>query len=254
VELPDSWPTSPSALMKLQVALAEAAARIVASSPWRPTGELALGGCFITFGGREDNGEPAWAAAVVWHPRAGGALRRSDRALIGRTGSPRQANDVDAQVVVTGMVRAPYVPGLMALRQGPLLAEAVNELPVRPDALLVDATGLDHPRRAGLAVHLGAVLDVPTVGVTQRSLSADAIFPMPVRGARSPATVDGEVVGYWVTTRTHARPLLAHPGWRTTPETAAEVLLMASTEGARTPVPLQEARRVAREARACSLV
>jgi deoxyribonuclease V len=249
VEFPEPWPTSPDALMRLQVALAETAGRVVVSSPWRPAGDLSVGGCFIALGDPEDEGEPAWAAAVVWRPRPGEALRRSDRALVGRIGSPRQASDVEAQVVVTGMVSTSYVPGLMALRQGRLLAEAVKRLPVKPDVLLVDATGLDHPRRAGLAVHLGAVLDVPTVGVTHRSLSADGVLPMPVRGARSPATVDGQVVGYWVTTRTHARPLLAHAGWRTTPETAAEVVLTASTEGARTPVPLQEARRVAREAR-----
>jgi deoxyribonuclease V len=235
--------------MKLQVALADAAARIVVSSPWRPKGDQFVAGCFVAFGDPSSEGEPASAAAVLWRPRPDQQLRRSDRALVGQTGTPRQAKDVAAQVVVTGVVTAPYVPGFMALRQGPLLTEAVTGLPVKPEVLLVDATGLDHPRRAGLAIHLGAVLDVPTVGITHRSLSAHAVLPMPVRGARTPATLDGDVVGYWVTTRTHARPVLAHAGWMTTPETAAEVVLLTSTEGARTPVPIQEARRVAREAR-----
>jgi deoxyribonuclease V len=63
-------------------------------------------------------------------------------------------------------------------------------------------------------------------------------------------SLEGRRVGFWVCTRTGVRPVVAHAGWRTTPEAAAQVILAASTEGARTPIPLQEARRVAREARA----
>jgi deoxyribonuclease V len=66
----------------------------------------------------------------------------------------------------------------------------------------------------------------------------------------TPVRVDDQLAGFWVCTRTGARPVVAHAGWRTTPETAAETVLAASTDAARTPVPLQEARRVAREARA----
>jgi deoxyribonuclease V len=65
-----------------------------------------------------------------------------------------------------------------------------------------------------------------------------------------PVRVDDRVVGFWVCTKTGARPVVAHAGWRTSPESAARVVLAASTDAARTPVPLQEARRVAREARA----
>jgi deoxyribonuclease V len=138
----------------------------------------------------------------------------------------------------------------MALRQGPILAEAVGRLDVTPDVLLVDATGLDHPRRAGLAVHLGALLDMPTVGVTHRPLLSTGSYTPSERGARSPVTLDGEIVAYWVSTRRGARPVLAHAAWRTDAQTAADVVMLASTNAARTPVPLQEARRVAREARA----
>jgi deoxyribonuclease V len=66
----------------------------------------------------------------------------------------------------------------------------------------------------------------------------------------TPVRVDDELAGFWVCTKTGARPVVAHAGWRTSPETAAETVLAASTDAARTPVPLQEARRVAREARA----
>jgi deoxyribonuclease V len=131
-----------------------------------------------------------------------------------------------------------------------VLSNAVAALDIAPDVLLVDATGVDHPRRAGLAVHLGAVTGVPTVGVTQQPLVAAGPVPEELRrGETAPLTLDGRCVGYWVCTHTGARPVVAHAGWRTTPETAAQTVLAASTEGARTPVPLQEARRVAREAR-----
>ena len=121
-----------------------------------------------------------------------------------------------------------------------------------PDVLLVNATGLDHPRRCGLAVHLGAKVNVPTVGVTQRPLLAAGMRP-PWRGlmrvAFSDADIRGVPVARWICTKTGAAPVLAHPGWRTTLDTAAGVVLLASTEAARTPVPLEEARRIAREAR-----
>jgi deoxyribonuclease V len=134
-------------------------------------------------------------------------------------------------------------------REGPVLAAAVTALDVRPDVLLVDASGVDHPRRAGLAVHLGAVTGIPTVGVTQQPLIASGPLPEQRRGATTPIELDGRVVGFWVCTRTGARPVVAHAGWRTTPEMAAQTVVAASTEAARTPIPLQEARRVAREAR-----
>jgi len=127
--------------------------------------------------------------------------------------------------------------------------DAVRALPVRPDLLIADASGRDHPRRAGLALHLGAVLDLPSIGVTHRPLAASGAFPADAPGARSPLVLDGEVVAWWVRTRAGARPLAVHPGWRTDAETAIEIVL-ACARGARTPEPLRHARRVAREARA----
>jgi deoxyribonuclease V len=251
----DRWPQSGDALFELQLVLGRAATEALESVPWTARADPLIAGGFVAFGRPEENGEPAWAAAMAWRPssvlRAGGEpLRRTERALRGSTGSPRQARDVEAQVVVGGRVSAQYEPGLLALRQGPLLEDAVRRLPLVPDVVLVDATGRDHPRRAGLAVHLGEVLGLPTVGVTNRPLLARGELSGAERGARSPVVLQDEVVGYWVTTRQGARPVLAHAGWRTSPETAAEIVLLASTNGARTPIPIQEARRAAREARA----
>ena len=81
------------------------------------------------------------------------------------------------QQAVTSCARAPYVPGLMALRLGPVMEEAVRALRGVPDILLLDATARDHPRRAGLALHLGAELDIPTIGVTHRPLIASGERP-----------------------------------------------------------------------------
>jgi deoxyribonuclease V len=171
-------------------------------------------------------GDPAWAAAVVMRGR---------RTL--------------AEAVVTGAAGAPYEPGLLALREGAVLEAAVRALAVAPDVLLVDATGRDHPRRAGLALTLGAALDLPTVGVTHRPLLATGDWPAEARGATSPLLLDGEEVGAWLRRRGRARPLAVHPAWRTS--TAVAVAIVREAGGThRTPEPLRRARQLARLARA----
>jgi deoxyribonuclease V len=150
--------------------------------------------------------------------------------------------------VVPGCAGAPYESGLLALREGALLEAAVRALRELPDVLLVDATGRDHPRRAGLALQLGAVLACPTVGVTHRPLLAEGSWPADEGGARAPLLLGGELVGYWLRTKAGTRPLAVHAAWRTDPDTAVDVILSASL--ARTPEPLRRARTRAREARA----
>jgi deoxyribonuclease V len=156
---------------------------------------------------------------------------------------------VAESAVVTGEAGAPYEPGLLALRAGPMLEAAVRALGALPDVLLVDATGRDHPRRAGLALHLGAVLELPTVGVTDRSLIAAGPEPVEARGAQAEVTLEGEVLARRLRTRAGARPVVVHSGWRTDLDTAVAVVL-AACQGHRAPEPLRLARRLAREARA----
>lgn len=244
------------ALVELQRRLGQEVDQVLAAQPWLLPPEPLVAGCFVAYATGEAGpghpGDRAWAAAVVWRASGVAAVRpRSvDQHLRGAPNTrPRKADDVVAQTVVADRVPASYRPGLLALREGPILAGAVNALPVRPDVVLVDASGVDHPRRAGLAVQLGAHTGLPTVGVTQRPLLGSGPWPELCRGSVSPVAVEGRCVGYWVCTRTGARPVLAHAAWRTSPETAAQTVLAASTGAARTPVPLQEARRVAREAR-----
>jgi Endonuclease V len=103
--------------------------------------------------------------------------------------------------------------------------------------LLVNATGRDHPRRAGLALQLWFVLDLPTVGLTHCTLLAAGEWPPDEPGARAPLLLAGERVGYWLRSKAGARPLAVHAAWRIDPEAAAEVVL-ATTGWARTPEPL----------------
>jgi deoxyribonuclease V len=217
------WPRSAGELVDAQRALA--ALRL---PPWRPDAPT-VGACAVRFPrgetGRGHAGDPAWAAAAV---------------LRGRR--------VLADAAVEGVAGGPYAPGLLALREGPPLEAAVRALAVAPDVLLVDATGRDHPRRAGLALQLGAVLDVPTIGVTHRPLLASGDWPDDERGAASPLMLDGEHVAAWLRTRAGARPLAVHAAWRTDVDAAVTVVL-AATRGHRTPEPLRHARRLARLAR-----
>lgn len=220
------WPTEPAALEAEQRRLAEALPQ-----PWPPPqAPLDVAGCWVCFprgvSGRGDAGDPAWSAAAV--TRAGRIVGRHVR---------------------EGVAAAPYLPGLMALRAGALLESVVRGLPHAPDVLLLDATGRDHPRRCGLAVHLGATLDLPTVGVTHRPLGATGDWPDDRAGATSPLRLDGEVVACWLRTRGGTRPLVVHPGWRIDVETALAVVAEALS-GRRTPEPLRQARRLARRARA----
>jgi deoxyribonuclease V len=150
---------------------------------------------------------------------------------------------------VVGQAGAPYEAGLLALRQGQLLDAAVRALGEGPDVLLVDATGRDHPRRAGLALHLGAVLGLPTVGVTHRPLLGEGDWPADVKGDSAPLVLAGEQVGAWVRRRAGARPVAAHAAWRTDADTAAAIVLRTAGSH-RTPEPLRRARRLARLARA----
>jgi deoxyribonuclease V len=151
---------------------------------------------------------------------------------------------------VSGEPAGPYVPGHLALREGPLLERAVRELETAFDVLLVNATGRDHPRGAGLALHLGAVVDVPTVGVTDRPLVAEPeAEPGDDLGSWVRLLLDGEVVGLVVRTRARARPVVVHAGWRTDPQVVRSIVLAASGR-ARTPEPIRRARHLARSARA----
>ncbi len=225
-----AWPATAAELERVQAQLAQAAGLAV---PWRwpELGSAPVAGAFVAYRrgvyGAGAAGDQAWAAAAIY----------KDAARV-------------AAVTLSGTVGAPYVPGLLALREGPILEAVVRQLQPRPDVVLFDSTGLDHPRRAGLALHLGAALDLPTVGVTDRSLLATGATPGSKRGDRAPLEIEGKVVGFALRTQDNVKPVLVHAAWRTDPTTACDVVL--ATSRVRTPEPLREARRLAKEFRARS--
>jgi deoxyribonuclease V len=193
----------------------------------------------------------ATAAYVVFERGESGPGRIGDRAWAGAA-VVAEDGDVVATAVATRHAPAPYLPGLLGRREGPLLAAVLRGLPQGGDVLLIDATGRDHPRRAGLALHLGALLDVPSVGITDRPLRAGGPATASLAGdagATASLVLDGEVVAAWVRTQRDVRPVVAHAGWRTDVDTAVEIVRRFSRR-ARTPEPLRAARTVARTARA----
>lgn len=213
------WPTTAEELAREQERLAK-----LTVAPWSVgwRGAPRVGACAVVF---SRSGEVGWAAAVV--------MERDE---------PLGAAGLSARI------DAEFHPGEQALGEGPILEAAVRALPYRPDVLLVAAAGRDHPRRAGLALHLGAVLELPTVGVTDEPLRAIGVLPDRAWGSRSPLRLGDEVVAYYVRTRGGTKPVVAHAAWRTSAELAADVVLGACSL-ARWPDVLREARRYAREAR-----
>lgn len=122
----------------------------------------------------------------------------------------------------------PYVPGLLSFRELPVVLAALEGLEREPDVVLCDAHGLAHPRRFGLACHLGVVAGLPTIGVA-KSLLAGSHEPLPAeRGAWRPLLDGGEVIGAALRTRAGVRPVYVSIGHRVSLETAIELVLAAT--------------------------
>jgi deoxyribonuclease V len=178
-----------------------------------------------------------------------GTGAKGDRLWAGAVALEVGARGTIAEALVRGEAGGPYLPGMLALREGSILESAVRALEVRLDVVLVNGTGRDHPRRAGIAVQLGAALDVATIGVTDRPFVASAAEPGPERGSAAPLLLGNEIVGFALRTRPGARPVFVHAGWRTDADVARGLVVLAGGRG-RTPEPIRLARRLARESRA----
>jgi deoxyribonuclease V len=135
----------------------------------------------------------------------------------------------------------PYVPGFLTFREGPVMLDALLRLQPEPDVLLVDGHGYAHPRRFGIASHLGVVLDHPTIGCAKSVLVGHYDEPADSFGAHTPLVDRGEVVGIAVRTRPGHGPLFVSPGHKLNVETALEVVLACCRDGGYLPVPTQAA-------------
>jgi deoxyribonuclease V len=108
--------------------------------------------------------------------------------------------------------RFPYVPGLLTFREAPLLLRLFEELETDPDLIMIDGQGIAHPRRLGLAAHIGILLGAPTIGCAKSRLCGEFAEPELERGACSPLYDHGEVIGAVVRTRNGVKPVFVSIG------------------------------------------
>jgi deoxyribonuclease V len=141
-------------------------------------------------------------------------------------------------------VSFPYVPGLLAFREGPVVLAALEQLGDRPDVLMFDAQGLAHPRRMGLATHLGVLLDMPAVGCAKSRLCGTYVEPGERKGSWEPLVDGGEVIGAVVRTRDRVRPVFVSVGHRVDLESSVSLVLGCANRY-RLPEPTRWAHRVA---------
>ncbi|MHC4165992.1 MAG: deoxyribonuclease V [Planctomycetota bacterium] len=138
-----------------------------------------------------EDGQRILAAVVV--------LRLPDFELLETAGAVRK-------------VTFPYIPGLLSFREAPVCIAAVEKLRSRPDLFIIDGQGIAHPRRLGLAAHLGLFFDRPTVGCAKSRLTGDFEEPPSEKGAYTLLTAQSETIGAVVRTRTNVKPVFVSVG------------------------------------------
>ena len=141
----------------------------------------------------------------------------------------------------------PYVPGLLSFREAPAVLEALGRLHKQPDVLLVDGHGVAHPRRFGLACHLGVWLDIASIGCAKSILVGEHAPLGEEAGSSAELIADEEVVGLAVRTRQHVKPVYISIGHRVDLDSARRILL-SCTRGYRLPEPSRLAHKVAIQA------
>jgi deoxyribonuclease V len=138
----------------------------------------------------------------------------------------------------------PYVPGLLTFREGPSVLAALEKLTTWPDLFLFDGHGLAHPRRLGLASHMGVILDSPTIGCAKSRLTGDHDEPGQAKGDWVPLLDGDETIGAVLRTRTRVKPVYVSIGHRTNLLTAIDLVLDCTTRY-RLPETTRYAHRIA---------
>ncbi|MFJ4012064.1 endonuclease V [Streptomyces sp. NPDC090026] len=194
VEAPADWPATEEAARALQDDLR---CRVVLADEAPPVGCGLVTGVDVAY----DDGRDLVAAAAV-------VLDASDLHVV-------------AEATAVGRVSFPYVPGLLAFRELPTVRAALEALGTDPGLVVCDGYGLAHPRRFGLASHLGVLMDLPAIGVAKNPFVFRHEEPGPARGDTAPLRADdGEEVGRALRTRAGVKPLFVSAGHRTTLEAA----------------------------------
>ncbi|MCE9561079.1 MAG: endonuclease V [Planctomycetes bacterium] len=213
------WPTTEPEAVELQNSLASR----VDVSPALGNFDI-VAGCDIAY----HLTEPILYAAVV-------CVRTSDRTVV-------------ETHTVTQEVTFPYIPGLLSFREIPALLRAFGELRHPPDAVMLDGQGIAHPRRFGLACHLGLWLDLPCLGCAKSWLTGDYDEPGTQAGDIAPLTVGGSEVGVVLRSATGANPVFVSPGHKLDIASAVAVV-RATLSGYRHPTPTREAHMAANQLR-----
>lgn len=145
-----------------------------------------------------------------------------------------------------GPVGFPYIPGLLAFREGPLIEQAFGRLDLRPELLLFDGHGICHPRGMGIATHLGILLGCATVGCAKTPLGCSFEEPGRKKGSTSPLVCGGEILGCALRTREGVKPVFVSQGHRVSLRTAVGICLSCAP-AYRIPEPLRQAYIAARQ-------
>ncbi len=150
--------------------------------------------------------------------------------------------------VARRQITFPYIPGYLSFREAPAVLDALASLRIAPDLLICDGHGLAHPRRCGIAAHLGVLTDLPSIGCAKSLLVGDHDPPPDVRGAWTPLRYRDEIVGAALRTRPGARPVYVSVGHRVSLETAIQ-FVMACVTRYRLPEPTRAADALASHGR-----
>jgi deoxyribonuclease V len=218
------WDLTPRDAMALQ---RELAARVVARGDPPEAAVRFIAGCDVAFEKARDRA--VGAVVVLRYPEL----------------------DVVERVVAQSPIAFPYVPGLLSFRETPLLAQAFEQLEHAPDLVMVDGHGYAHPRRFGIACHIGLLLDVPAIGVAKSRLVGEEGAVAATRGSRADLIDGGDVIGSLLRTRDGVRPIYVSVGHQIALD-AAERWVLRCGRAHRLPEPTRLADQLAGEAKRSS--
>jgi deoxyribonuclease V len=212
-----SWDLKPQEAMSLQTKLAS---RVIRRTRKKPDEISTVAGVDVGY-----RNETAYAAVVV--------LNLSDLQVL-------------EQAVAAKPVTFPYVPGLLSFREGPVVLEALDKLKSPPDVLIIDGQGIAHPRRLGIASHIGLLTDIPSVGCAKARLLGDYKAPQRNRGSIAYLKENGKILGAVVRTRTGVRPVFVSIGHLMDLNDSIRVILKTCC-GCRLPEPIRGAHHLSRK-------
>ena len=143
-------------------------------------------------------------------------------------------------------VTFPYIPGLLTFREGPAILEALDNLNAVPDLLIFDGQGIAHPRRCGLASHIGLLLKRPSIGCAKSRLAGQYEEPPTEKGRYAYLKDDGEIIGAVVRTRSNVKPLFISIGHQINLSDSIQIVLRCCSRY-RLPEPTRRADKLARD-------